>query len=447
MDQASTKKMTPGDDMHLTLLMAPHNLNLVTGQDRQHLLAFGQAAFEAGQYATKDNMLLAVMTENERLNAQLTTASQLLQQMLAEFGRGGEFEDGEHPLIDEVRAFLTGTPYAVRTKQARAWRIYIAGPMTVLPDLNFPAFNAAADALRTQGWHVENPADHGVIEGAQWEDYLAYDITRLGTCGAIYLLPGWEKSKGATLEAHIAKTLGLQVLLAPGAEDVQPLQKTVPQKFTGDSEMRRAFEIEYGQNWTDPDWRRETGIWASAWHKATAAAQQGVQPEGEHSATYGMNIAKRILHVGGRENAQTYIEFGSVDAVRALVGQVLRDLPNGCPDFPATHPSTQGLDVREQDRLDRLYLALEVCSAELFAQCADQGRAMKYVDQARSALAAEQCARAAQAKQAEALQASRSGGCGCCSNACADRSDGCRFVHESPGAADMAAAQAKQGVV
>ncbi|AQZ99360.1 hypothetical protein B5M06_14975 [Comamonas kerstersii] len=49
MNQASTKKMTPGDDMHLTLLMAPHNLNLVTGQDRQHLLAFGRAAFEAGQ--------------------------------------------------------------------------------------------------------------------------------------------------------------------------------------------------------------------------------------------------------------------------------------------------------------------------------------------------------------------------------------------------------------
>ena len=50
-----------------------------------------------------------------------------------------------------------------------------------------------------------------------------------------------------------------------------------PQKFTGDSEMRRAFEIEYGQSWTDPDWHKEAGIWASAWHKATAAAQQSVQ--------------------------------------------------------------------------------------------------------------------------------------------------------------------------
>ncbi|OOH86280.1 DUF4406 domain-containing protein [Comamonas kerstersii] len=328
MDQAPPKKMAPGDDMHLTLLMAPHNLNLVTGQDRQHLLAFGRAAFEAGQYATKDNMLLAVIAENERLNAQLTTASQLLQQMLAEFGRdghGGEFEDGEHPLIDEVRAFLTGTPYAVRTKQSRAWRIYIAGPMTGLPDLNFPAFNAAADELRNQGWHVENPAAHGVIDGAQWEDYLAYDITRLGTCGAIYLLPGWEKSKGATLEAHIAKMLGLQVLLAPGAEDVQPLQKTVPQKFTGDSEMRRAFEIEYGQTWTDPDWRRETGIWASAWHKATAAAQQGVR--------------NRVLVDAG--------------ALQMVVNALRRDAFEGKPSrgemadellSSATHPTQQGLE-------------------------------------------------------------------------------------------------------
>ena len=46
-----------------------------------------------------------------------------------------------------------------------------------------------------------------------------------------------------------------------------------------------------------------------------------------------MNLHQRILHVGGRENAQTYIEFGSVAAVRALVDQVLRDLPDGAQEF------------------------------------------------------------------------------------------------------------------
>lgn len=105
MNQASTKKMTPGDDMHLTLLMAPHNLNLVTGQDRQHLLAFGRAAFEAGQkcqgysvppnglhqiaepghsmsqYANKDDMLKAVMAENEQLRAQLAAAQPVFSHM------------------------------------------------------------------------------------------------------------------------------------------------------------------------------------------------------------------------------------------------------------------------------------------------------------------------------------------------------------------------------
>lgn len=45
------------------------------------------------------------------------------------------------------------------------------------------------------------------------------------------------------------------------------------------------------------------------------------------SPTAGMNIAQRILHVGGRNNAAGYVEFGSTQAVEALVRQVLRDMP------------------------------------------------------------------------------------------------------------------------
>lgn len=47
----------------------------------------------------------------------------------------------------------------------------------------------------------------------------------------------------------------------------------------------------------------------------------------EPSPTAGMNIAQRILHVGGRNNTAGYVEFGSIQAVEALVRQVLRDLP------------------------------------------------------------------------------------------------------------------------
>lgn len=49
-------------------------------------------------------------------------------------------------------------------------------------------------------------------------------------------------------------------------------------------------------------------------------------PKQEPSPTAGMNIAQRILHVGGRNNAAGYVEFGSTQAVEALVRQVIRDL-------------------------------------------------------------------------------------------------------------------------
>jgi len=58
------------------------------------------------------------------------------------------------------------------------------------------------------------------------------------------------------------------------------------------------------------------------------------------SPTAGMNLGERIKHVGGRENAAGYIEFGSVAAVRALVRQYLRDLP--APQQATPEPLTLG---------------------------------------------------------------------------------------------------------
>ncbi|CRM19804.1 hypothetical protein [Pseudomonas sp. 31 R 17] len=52
-------------------------------------------------------------------------------------------------------------------------RVYVAGPMTGIEDFNYPAFNAVADQLRALGYEFENPADHGIVEGAQWAGYMA----------------------------------------------------------------------------------------------------------------------------------------------------------------------------------------------------------------------------------------------------------------------------------
>ena len=58
-------------------------------------------------------------------------------------------------------------------------------------------------------------------------------------------------------------------------------------------------------------------------------------PVQEPSPTAGMNMAQRILHVGGRNNVAGYVEFGSIQSVEALVRQVLRDLPAPRKPLPA----------------------------------------------------------------------------------------------------------------
>lgn len=95
-------------------------------------------------------------------------------------------------------------------------RIYVAGPMTGYTDLNFPAFHAAAAELRAQGHHVENPAEINADPNAQWLDCMRMDIARLVTCDAVYLLPGWEKSRGAKVEHGLAVGLGFRVIHAEG---------------------------------------------------------------------------------------------------------------------------------------------------------------------------------------------------------------------------------------
>ncbi|HGW5372322.1 TPA: DUF4406 domain-containing protein [Pseudomonas aeruginosa] len=92
--------------------------------------------------------------------------------------------------------------------------IYVAGPMTGLPEHNFPAFHAEAARLRDLGYQVENPAEHGEIPGFEWADYLRLDLQKLLTCQAIALLPGWMDSKGARLEFTVATNLGMRALHA-----------------------------------------------------------------------------------------------------------------------------------------------------------------------------------------------------------------------------------------
>lgn len=88
-------------------------------------------------------------------------------------------------------------------------RAYIAGPMSGLPGLNFPAFHAEAKKWRDLGHEVINPAELNPDPTMPWAECMRRDIAALVTCDTIILLPGWQQSMGASLEQHIAKQLSM----------------------------------------------------------------------------------------------------------------------------------------------------------------------------------------------------------------------------------------------
>ena len=97
-------------------------------------------------------------------------------------------------------------------------RWYVAGPMTGLPELNYPAFHAAAARLRTQGHHVENPAENPVpdlgpnaTEEQVYQEYLRMGIAQLVTCTHVLFLEGWQRSGGALKERMVASWTGIEM--------------------------------------------------------------------------------------------------------------------------------------------------------------------------------------------------------------------------------------------
>ena len=88
-------------------------------------------------------------------------------------------------------------------------KVYLSGPMSGLPKYNYPAFYEASMKLRLKGVEVLSPAEGAVTNEKMWSDYMRRAIKMLCDCDFNVRLPGWQKSKGAQLEAQIAKALGI----------------------------------------------------------------------------------------------------------------------------------------------------------------------------------------------------------------------------------------------
>jgi len=88
-------------------------------------------------------------------------------------------------------------------------KIYIAGPMSGLPEYNYPAFHAADAELKALGHETLNPATNPECDS--WEGYMRAAIAQVIQADAIAYLPRSHYSRGARLELVIGKSLGLDV--------------------------------------------------------------------------------------------------------------------------------------------------------------------------------------------------------------------------------------------
>ena len=96
--------------------------------------------------------------------------------------------------------------------------VYIAGPMAGIEHNNFEAFDAAMRKLYDEGWFVINPADFGHVFGCKPEGKLLDAVCEseraaIPHLDAIYLLKGWQKSKGAKRELLVALQHDLEVIV------------------------------------------------------------------------------------------------------------------------------------------------------------------------------------------------------------------------------------------
>lgn len=93
--------------------------------------------------------------------------------------------------------------------------VYISGAITGTTDYE-ERFAKAKEVLQIRGFVVCNPLDiSAVVESHNasptWADYMKVDIRYLCVCESIYMLKGWQDSRGAKLEHHIAQELGMKI--------------------------------------------------------------------------------------------------------------------------------------------------------------------------------------------------------------------------------------------
>ncbi len=106
-------------------------------------------------------------------------------------------------------------------------KIYISGPMTGYPDYNYPAFFKAEENLKKEYSYILNYPNIKILNPARIDDdesekftkkrsyYMLKSIEMLLDATHIFVLPEWNRSKGAKLEIALANEFNLGFLGTP----------------------------------------------------------------------------------------------------------------------------------------------------------------------------------------------------------------------------------------
>ena len=103
-------------------------------------------------------------------------------------------------------------------------KVYISGQISGLPIEEVKEkFSSVEAQLIAQGYEVVNPLKNGLPWNAPWELHIAMDILLLMGCDTIYLLTGWDNSRGATLEKNFAELTKKKIIYeaAPAYSEIK----------------------------------------------------------------------------------------------------------------------------------------------------------------------------------------------------------------------------------
>ena len=100
-------------------------------------------------------------------------------------------------------------------KENRKPIVYISGPITDMPELNYPEFKHAEEKINALGLDTLVPHDFFQdidTGGFIHNDYMRVCIAEMMKADLVVTLKDWELSKGCKMEVNIAREIEIPVI-------------------------------------------------------------------------------------------------------------------------------------------------------------------------------------------------------------------------------------------